>query len=92
MTYKCAVCGRVLKEGENESICACGSQIFVKVKNEKDRTDEKINHEGRLENITVVRKGIFEVNLDSIVRDLVILKDEEGIYYVRLPYGSSEIQ
>jgi len=39
-----------------------------------------------------VRKGIFEVNLDSIVRDLVILKDEEGIYYVRLPYGSSEIQ
>ena len=89
MTYKCAVCGRIAS-GEETDACACGSQIFVKVNKEKDRSNEKINHEGRLENITMTNKGIFEINMDSIVKDLVILKDFEGVYYVRLPYSIEE--
>ncbi len=89
MTYKCAVCGRLLKEEEKEE-CSCGSQIFVKVKNEKDRSNDKINHTGRLENITMVNKGIFEINIDSIVKNLVILKDHNGVYYVRLPYSNTD--
>ena len=89
MTYKCAVCGKILTN-ENQEECSCGSQIFVKIKKEKDRSNEKINHEGRLENITMVDKGIFEINMDSIIKDLIILKDYNGVYYVRLPYSVEE--
>lgn len=90
MTYKCAVCGRLLTDFDKEE-CSCGSQIFVKIKNEKNRDNEKINNEGRLENITVLNKGVFEINLDSIITDLVILKDYDGVYYVKLPYFGKDI-
>ncbi|MEM4137693.1 MAG: Zn-ribbon containing protein [Candidatus Anstonellaceae archaeon] len=42
--------------------------------------------EGEVENIRQVQKGVFEVNLFSLQNDPVVIKDENEVYYVRLPF------
>ena len=43
-------------------------------------TDEDV------ENIKVVTEGVFSIDLNALSRDPVVLKDEEGVYYVRIPF------
>jgi len=43
-------------------------------------TDEDV------ENIKVVTQGVFSIDLNALSKNPVILKDEEGIYYVRIPF------
>ena len=38
-----------------------------------------------VENIKVLTEGVFVLSIQSLYRDPVVLKDEEGIYYVKLP-------
>src|SRR3989344_1096974 len=39
-----------------------------------------------VENIKVLTEGVFALSLQSLSRDPVVLKDEEGIYYVKIPF------
>jgi len=38
-----------------------------------------------IENIKVMGQGVFILNLKAISGDPLVIKDEEGIYYIRLP-------
>jgi predicted nucleic acid-binding Zn-ribbon protein len=44
-----------------------------------------------IENIRQVKRGIFEVDLLGIDEGPLVIKDEEGIYYVRLPFAQPEL-
>jgi predicted nucleic acid-binding Zn-ribbon protein len=39
-----------------------------------------------VENIKVVREGVFLLDVNALSRDPMVLKDEEGIYYVKIPF------
>lgn len=43
-----------------------------------------------VENIKVLTEGVFALSLQSLSRDPVVLKDEEGIYYVKIPFEQNE--
>jgi predicted nucleic acid-binding Zn-ribbon protein len=39
-----------------------------------------------VENIKIVTEGVFAVDVNALSKNPVVLKDEEGVYYVRLPF------
>lgn len=44
-----------------------------------------------VENIKIVSEGVFFVDVNALSKNPVVLKDEEGVYYVRLPLSQSAI-
>jgi predicted nucleic acid-binding Zn-ribbon protein len=45
-----------------------------------------------VENIKILREGVFLVDIKALSQSPVVLKDEEGVYYVKLPFeGSGKI-
>ena len=38
-----------------------------------------------VENVRVLQNGIFEIDINSLIKNPVVVKDSEGIYYLRLP-------
>lgn len=45
-----------------------------------------------VENIRMLRRGVFELNLKSLMRnDPIIVRDPYGIYYVKLPAAKSSV-
>ncbi len=42
-----------------------------------------------VENIKILREGVFLVDIKALSNNPVVLKDEEGIYYVKLPFEDS---
>ncbi|MFA5108895.1 MAG: Zn-ribbon containing protein [Candidatus Micrarchaeia archaeon] len=56
----------------------------------------KIRAEGEsveqaIENIRQVRRGIFEVDLLGLKEGPLVVRDQEGVYYVRLPFAHPEL-
>jgi len=43
-----------------------------------------------VENIKVVTQGVFSIDLNALSKNPVVLKDEEGVYYVRIPFEYRE--
>ncbi|MCD6227845.1 hypothetical protein J7J90_05125 [Candidatus Micrarchaeota archaeon] len=84
--YKCIVCGRTYpNDYDITKPCKCGSKILVKINDKKGEPD--ISFDGRVENITVKTKGIFEININSIITEkTIVIKDESNIYYVKVPW------
>jgi predicted nucleic acid-binding Zn-ribbon protein len=39
-----------------------------------------------VENIKIITEGVFMVDVNALSKNPVVLKDEEGVYYVRLPF------
>ncbi|MCX8174807.1 MAG: Zn-ribbon domain-containing protein [Candidatus Micrarchaeota archaeon] len=39
-----------------------------------------------VENIKIISKGVFALELHSLSRDPIVLKDEDGVYYVKIPF------
>jgi len=37
-----------------------------------------------VENVRVLKQGIFELDIQSLVKNPVVVKDEDGVYYIRL--------
>ncbi|RLG19957.1 hypothetical protein DRN67_01250 [Candidatus Micrarchaeota archaeon] len=35
------------------------------------------------ENVRVLRQGIFELDINSIIKNPLVVKDENGVYYIR---------
>ena len=42
-----------------------------------------------VENIKVMTEGVFLVDVNALSKNPVVLKDEEGIYYVKIPFGQN---
>ncbi len=38
-----------------------------------------------VENVRVLENGIFEIDINSLTKNPVVVKDLEGVYYLRLP-------
>jgi predicted nucleic acid-binding Zn-ribbon protein len=38
-----------------------------------------------VENVRVLQNGIFEIDVSSLLKNPVVVKDSEGVYYLRLP-------
>ncbi len=38
-----------------------------------------------VENVRVLQNGIFEIDISSLAKNPVVVKDSEGVYYLRLP-------
>jgi len=43
-----------------------------------------------VENIRVQSEGVFVLDLNTLLKSPVVLKDEEGVYYVKLPYDEKK--
>jgi predicted nucleic acid-binding Zn-ribbon protein len=39
-----------------------------------------------VENIKVLSQGVFVLDVNALSRDPMVLKDEDGIYYVKIPF------
>lgn len=42
-----------------------------------------------VENIKILREGVFLVDIKALSNNPVVLKDEEGVYYVKLPFENN---
>lgn len=42
-----------------------------------------------VENVKVLSEGVFLLDVNTLSKNPMVLKDEEGIYYVKLPYEST---
>jgi predicted nucleic acid-binding Zn-ribbon protein len=81
--------------------CPCGSKVFVfNRQNSATEEKQEKGGEGRVpesyfvrmnfssedvENIKILSEGVFLVDLKSLSKSPLVLKDQEGIYYVKLP-------
>ncbi|PIT84906.1 hypothetical protein COU37_00070 [Candidatus Micrarchaeota archaeon CG10_big_fil_rev_8_21_14_0_10_45_29] len=45
----------------------------------------------QVENIKQVRSGVFEVDLLGVKSGPLVVKDEDGVYYVRLPFSQPQL-
>jgi len=43
-----------------------------------------------VENIKIVTEGVFCVDINALSKNPVVLKDEEGVYYVKIPFGQDK--
>lgn len=43
-----------------------------------------------VENVKIVSEGVFLLDVNAISKSPLVLKDEDGIYYVRLPFEQAE--
>ncbi len=48
-------------------------------------TDSKEDESG-IENVRQLSRGVFEVDLSALERGPLVVRDQEGVYYVRLPF------
>jgi predicted nucleic acid-binding Zn-ribbon protein len=39
-----------------------------------------------VENVKVLSEGVFVLDVNSLSRDPMVLKDEDGVYYVKIPF------
>jgi len=37
-----------------------------------------------VENVHVLNKGVFELDVNSLIRNPIVVKDVDGVYYIRL--------
>jgi len=44
-----------------------------------------------VENIKIVSEGVFCVDVNALSKNPVVLKDEDGVYYVRLPLSQNAL-
>ncbi len=81
--------------------CACGAKVFLFtsgkelenvddvgwIENELAGIVKKTNKSVSLdvENVKIIKKGIFEIDVGSLAKNPVVVKDSEGVYYLRLP-------
>ncbi|MCX6769982.1 MAG: hypothetical protein NT051_04875 [Candidatus Micrarchaeota archaeon] len=99
--HKCVRCGRAAASLEEiDSGCPCGSKAFVFGRYEPDLAGGNGKAEGSpqqynahisfasedVENIKVLSEGVFVLNVKGLSRDPMVLKDEDGIYYVKIPF------
>ncbi|VVB66030.1 Zn-ribbon containing protein [Candidatus Gugararchaeum adminiculabundum] len=101
MPHKCIRCNAVFEDsGCIESGCPCGSRVFVffkdgsgepeeseKVQQELEELQQEISSDTKfeVENVKVLKKGVFGLDLNSLTENPVVLKDEKEIYYIKLP-------
>jgi predicted nucleic acid-binding Zn-ribbon protein len=81
--------------------CTCGAKVFIFTGNgEFDSVEDVRWIEEELagivkktqapvslevENVKILQNGIFEIDISSLAKNPVVVKDCEGIYYLRLP-------
>ena len=87
--HKCAKCQKEIKSmDELISGCECGSRAFVHMKEEIKcpPSPEKVeNITQKVENVKVLDKGIYEIDIDGVLKSPLVIQDELGAYHVRLP-------
>jgi len=45
-----------------------------------------------IENIRMLRRGVFELNLKSLMeKNPIVVRDQYGIYYIKLPEAKSSV-
>ncbi|MCX8196884.1 MAG: hypothetical protein N3G80_01025 [Candidatus Micrarchaeota archaeon] len=104
--HKCLRCGKRIDSLEQiKTGCECGSKIFVFNKEAVAVRQKETEGDGRLpdsyfavisfreddvENIKIVEEGIFSIDLDGLSRNPVVLKDQDGVYYIKIePKGDN---
>ncbi|MCX8166290.1 MAG: hypothetical protein N3E37_00345 [Candidatus Micrarchaeota archaeon] len=84
-----------------EKSCDCGCTVFLYMIDQEKDTEEKRLFlkdklrdykldEGKLysidvANIKILQKGVYEIDIESLLNNPVVIKDQHGIYYVKLP-------
>jgi len=91
---RCISCGREYPDDYDVNLgCKCGAKVFILLTNDAGTVGEYEVKENKIkqddvetiENIKIKEPGVFEINLDRLLSDPIIIKDENEIYYIRLP-------
>ncbi len=98
--HTCIKCGKkYISLDSIKEKCACGSTVFLFNENpsqdvEQERLwlrDKIKNFETEnlvcfdVENIRIVQKGVYHIDIKSLLENPLVLKDEKGVYYIKLP-------
>ncbi|MCX6777715.1 MAG: Zn-ribbon containing protein [Candidatus Micrarchaeota archaeon] len=81
--------------------CGCGSKVFLFISGEEEEKKvgdtgwiEKelagITNAGgvvvlEVENVRVLQDGVFELDISSLAKNPVVVKDNNEVYYIKLP-------
>jgi predicted nucleic acid-binding Zn-ribbon protein len=103
--HKCIRCGKPVSDlSQIEKGCGCGSKAFVFVRDarQQDEVDTRwiesevanVSKNGKsvvleVENIKMLEKGVFEIDLNSLMKNPLVFKDVNGVYYVKLPVANT---
>ena len=83
--HSCAKCNKEIEDiNELVSGCAeCGSKAFMhKRKAKKARTPA--------ENVNILERGIYKIDLEGAANNPLVIKDENGVYHIRIPNGNGK--
>ena len=97
---KCINCGREYPDDYPvDKGCECGSKVFVLVDGNDNRkvelrpiVPEESHEDNRIENVTIVEKGVFYINLERLFDSPLIVKDERGVYFIELVQFNEETE
>lgn len=94
MLHKCVRCERLYGDNARElrDGCECGAKVFTLVRDGSGGGEEKaspLKLPGselgfEVEDIRASEKGVFHVNLDSLMKSKApVARDENGVYHIR---------
>ena len=72
-----------MKNGEDTSSVKWIEQDFTELNTQAELEDKTIVLD--VENIRMVEKGVYHLDLESLLKNPVVIKDLRGIYYIKLP-------
>lgn len=52
----------------------------------------QVDDGGEIENVRQLSKGVYEVDVGSLTNGPVVMMDDQGIYYVRLPFTQNALK
>lgn len=62
----------------------------AKISDIAEEEDCEDSGEPKIENIRQIKRGIFEVDLLGLKKGPLVVRDQEGVYYVRLPFEHTQ--
>ncbi len=73
---------------ENSEVWLAKGAQLEKVKNDdfEDEHEQDTEQSQKIENVRQIKSGIFEVDLLGVKNGPLVIRDQEGVYYVRLPF------
>ncbi|MFH0927373.1 MAG: Zn-ribbon containing protein [Candidatus Micrarchaeota archaeon] len=75
----------------NEVWLSKGAQVEkLEVQELGSQNDDDDSGEQKIENILQIKRGVFEVDLLGLKNGPLVVRDQEGVYYVRLPFEHAE--
>lgn len=97
--HVCVKCGKKYASLEKVSnSCSCGATVFIYSEKEQDVEEERSWLNERIgqkttdkivcidvANVRILQKGVYEIDIEALLENPLVVRDHAGVYYIRLP-------